>query len=260
MQLEKKKKKKKKAFRIIFLIAEIMAETIRIIKIGKNSKKKGCKKLRERFLSRIRRNGDLLNAYGQKKKGNNPGGIPPVHRTQHLRRGEAHGNYPLILFISGRGYITARWGKEPEVVKGRKGLRFGGFAQNLPRGIPSRKRRRSPIIEGGLMRATMTGHIQPPFCSIRGAASKCTGRFVNRQAFQPFALSFPFRRSLLYFSTIYFPPIRFRYFYLIFSFTFLPILRTFRGNISSIFQFLTVSGEKRWKLKKEILNYSFDVL
>ena len=45
-----------------------MAETIRIIKIGKNSKKKGCKKLRERFLSRIRRNGDLLNAYGQKKK------------------------------------------------------------------------------------------------------------------------------------------------------------------------------------------------
>lgn len=29
------------------------------------------------------------------------------------------------------------------------------------------------------MRATMTGHIQPPFCSIRGAASKCTGRFVN---------------------------------------------------------------------------------
>lgn len=120
MQLEKKKKKKKKAFRIIFLIAEIMAETIRIIKIGKNSKKKGCKKLRERFLSRIRRNGDLLNAYGQKKKGNNPGGIPPVHRTQHLRRGEAHGNYPLILFISGRGYITARWGKEPEVVKGRE--------------------------------------------------------------------------------------------------------------------------------------------
>lgn len=56
----------KKKESIIF--AEIMAETIRIIKIGKNSKKKRRKKHRERFLSRIRRNGDLLNAYGQKKE------------------------------------------------------------------------------------------------------------------------------------------------------------------------------------------------
>lgn len=54
---------------------------------------------------------------GKKKKETT---LEEFHRTQYLRRGEAHGNYPLILFISGRGYITARWGKEPEVVKGRE--------------------------------------------------------------------------------------------------------------------------------------------
>lgn len=66
------------------------------------------------------------------KKGNRPPGIPLVHRTQHLRRGEAHGNYPLILFISGRGYITARWGKGV-VVEEEKGREGGGSALAVSR-------------------------------------------------------------------------------------------------------------------------------
>ena len=93
----------------------------------KNEKKINEKKERERERERERKiwmktkwsrlHFDEKFVCGKKKKETT---LEEFHRTQYLRRGEAHGNYPLILFISGRGYITARWGKEPEVVKGRE--------------------------------------------------------------------------------------------------------------------------------------------
>lgn len=44
-------------------------------------------------------------------------------------------------------------------VVGKEVARSLAVSRKTFNGIPSQKRRRSPIIEGGLMRAPMTGHI-----------------------------------------------------------------------------------------------------
>lgn len=141
-----------------------------------------------------------------RKRENRPREIPGDGRASTL---DVAGLWqlPSILFISAGGYITIQR-RESASEAAERGLPpLWRFRAKPSAGIPSRKRRRSPIIEGGLMRATMTGHIQPRFCpraAIPRAAAKCTGRFVNppRSAFltpcAPRFLSFDLPLSLRY--------------------------------------------------------------